>query len=338
MEKRMKQRRTAEHSYGLQESAMRPSESYREWLQILEQELPQYFSRGLVRVPCVGCGNKRSKPAFVKFGFTYEQCAACHTIFASPRPTEKSIGRFHASSRASKFWKERIISPTADVRQAHQIEPLQAWARSIVKHQSARLVHALDYDQKSPPIWNNAFVSHFPALARLSVTSRAFVKSTPLAKKVSLDRIRAGSVDLITALDVLDRAPDPKHTIKTFASLCRRGGVLLLTTNTGSGFEYLVLGAHSPRLVPPDRLNLLTVEAITNLLMKHGFELRDVSTPGKLDVQVVRKAWNENPELAVGPFLEHLFRFRSALALESFQNFLQLNSMSAYLRIAAVKT
>lgn len=317
---------------------MRPTESYKQWLQILEQELPKYFSRGLVSVSCVGCGAKRSKPAFTKFGFTYRQCARCHSTFASPRPSEKALARFYKRSKASTFWKENIFPQTAEARRAHQIQPLQAWAKSIVKHRSAQFTHALDYEQKFLSVWNKGFVSHLPALKRVSVTGFAYAAAAvPFAKKTSFDRIRPKSVDIITALDVLDRAYDPADTIKTFASILRRGGVLLLTTNTGSGFEYLVLGAHSPRLVPPDRLNLLTVEAITGMLEKHGFELIDVSTPGKLDTQVVQEVLKENPNLPLSPFLEHLFRFRSALALESFQNFLQLNAMSAYLRIAAVK-
>lgn len=327
------------HSYGLQESAMRPTDDYKKWLGILEQELPKYFSRGLVNVPCVGCSAERSKPAFTKFGFSYRQCAKCHSVFVSPRPTQAQLARFYAHAKSFKFWKEHIISQTADVRRSHQIHPLQAWAKSIVKSRTTRFVHALDYEQKFLSMWDAAFVSHFPALERISVTGLASAKAeTPFVKKVSLHRVKPRSVDIVTALDVLDRAPDPRETVKTLASLCRRGGVLLLTTNTGSGFEYLVLGAHSPRLIPPDRLNLLTVEAITGLLTKHGFELLDVSTPGKLDMQVVHQAFRENPEVSVGPFLEHLFRFRSPLALESFQNFLQLNAMSSYLRIAAVKT
>lgn len=327
-----------EHTPQLKESAMRPTESYKKWLQILELELPRFFSKGLVHVPCVGCGATRSKPAFTKFGFAYKQCLKCHSLFVSPRPSQESLDRFYKNSKALKFWRENIIPQTEDVRQTHQISPLQAWSKSIVKHRAAQFTHALDYEQKFLSIWDNAFVSHLPALTHLSVTGPTSVlPMVPIAKKVSLKSIKPRSVDIITAFNVLDRAHDPQVTVKTFASLCRRGGILLLTTNTGSGFEYLVLGGHSSRLVPPDRLNLLTVEAITKLLTKHGFELLDVSTPGKLDVQIVHETFKENPQVVLGPFLEHLFRFRSALALESFQNFLQLNSMSAYLRIAAVK-
>lgn len=334
----MERRKAKEYSYGLQESAMRPTDDYKELLGILERELPRYFSRGLVNVPCVGCGAERSKPAFAKFGFTYRKCAKCHSVFVSPRPTQAQLDRFYARAKSFKFWRENIVSQTVDARRSHQIHPLQAWAKSIVKSRTTRFVHVLDYEQKFLSMWDAAFVSHFPALERVSVTGLASAKAeTPFVKKVPLDRIKPKSVDMVTALDVLDRAIDPEGTIKTLASLCRRGGVLLLTTNTGSGFEYLVLGAHSPRLIPPDRLNLLTVEAIMKLLTKNGFELLDVSTPGKLDMQVVHQAFRENPEVSVGPFLEHMFQFRSPLALESFQNFLQLNMMSAYLRIAAIK-
>lgn len=326
------------YSSELRESAIRPTEDYKKWLHILEQELPRYFSHGSVHVPCVGCGAKQSVPAFTKFGFAYRRCARCHSVFASPRPTEERLNHFYKRSKSFAFWKERIIAQTAEVRHAHHIQPLQAWAKSIVKHRSARVLHALDYEQKFLSLWDAAFISHFPALRRISVTGLASASArVPLAKSVSLDRLKSGSVDVITALDVLDRAYDPRRTISTFASLCRRGGVLLTTTNTGSGFEYLVLGEHSSRLVPPDRLNLLTVEAITKLLTKNGFELLDVATPGKLDVQVVQEALKENPHLPLGTFLEHLLRFRSPMALESFQNFLQLNDLSAYLRIAAVK-
>ncbi len=324
-------------SFELQESAMRPTEQYKKWLRILECELPRYFSRGLKAVPCVGCGSKEVKPVFTKFKFSYVQCTNCHSVFASPRPSEASLTRFYKNSKAIQFWKKNIAPQTADTRRAHQVQPLQTWAKSIVKHRAEQFTHALDYEQKFVSIWDDEFIAHLPRLKRVSVTGPANAVGTKKSQQVSLKDIRPKSVDIITALDVLDRARDPQTTVEILASLLRPKGILLLTTNTGSGFEYLVLGGHSPRLMPPDRLNLLTVEAITDTLTKNGFELLDVATPGKLDMQVVQTALSENPAIQVGPFLEHLFKFRSATALESFQNFLQLNSMSSYLRIAAVK-
>ena len=67
---------------------------------------------------------------------------------------------------------------------------------------------------------------------------------------------------------------------------CRRNGLFIMTSTTSSGFEYQVLGKYSPNLIPMDRLNLLSLEALIGQMKKAGFEIIEVSTPGRLDVRL----------------------------------------------------
>ena len=126
-------------------------------------------------------------------------------------------------------------------------------------------------------------------------------------------------------------------TIIDFSKMCAKNGVLFLTLNSGSGFEYQVLGRDSHRLVPPSRLNLLTIETVENILLKHGFEFIDLSTPGKLDVDIVLKTLQDDYSVPMSGFVSYILKKRGPLVWESLQQFLQSNNLSSFLRIAARK-
>lgn len=143
--------------------------------------------------------------------------------------------------------------------------------------------------------------------------------------------------DVFTAFEVIERLFDPASFIREAYAKCRDGGLFFLTTNTGSGFEYQVLNGKSPRLHPPDRLNLLSIEALQDLLTGAGFELIELSTPGRLDVEIVRSAADSDPSVKLPEVLRYIFQHRDEKAWHSLQDFLQQNRLSSYLRIAARK-
>lgn len=311
-----------------------PADAFKAWLKLLEEELPQAFplNERVDQKVCPGCSKKVSgKEIFNKFGFSYHRCASCDSMFVSPRPTQKEVYNFLKTSKSTRHWYEKMFLPSLESRTLHTINPLALWVGSIIKRFLPEAKTVLDY---RPWTYSLAIRDDFPVKGKPFVYEPFFVE---LGKNVTHLKDLKGTYDVILSLDDVDRESNPSEYFKKLGKMQKKGGLLFITGNTASGFEYLMLGKDSPRLVIPDRLNLLSIEALRVQLEKNGYSILDISTPNKLDVEFVRDKIRENKEIEVPHFFRYLFEQRDETVLQSFQDFLQLSHLTSYCRIAARK-
>jgi len=131
---------------------------------------------------------------------------------------------------------------------------------------------------------------------------------------------------------VIDRLSDVGGFFGALERAMVPGGLCFLTTISISGFDLQVLWEKSHSIFPPDRMNAFSIQGLTALVERHGFECIELSTPGILDVQIVASALRENPQLELPRFVKYLLTNRDAEAQQSFQEFLQMNRMSSFVR------
>lgn len=325
----------------LREVEIRPDTLYERYKEMVRDELGEFFGDGskLVKTDCPGCGGKRYKKAFVKMGFQYQRCHRCGSLFASPRPAAEMLDDYYKNSKAVGFWRNEIAAKTREARYRNQMFPLGQWVLELADEYLPEAGVYMDYRSKYPGLLSAMSESgKFKQL--ISVKPELPEEKDLLPEGVIIrDDVEKGKeeADVFTAFEVIERIFDPAAFIREVYEKCRKQGLFFLTTNTGSGFEYQVLGGKSPRLHPPDRLNLLSVEALQDLLTGAGFELIEVSTPGRLDVELVRSAAAGDRSIKLPEFLQYVFKHRDEKAWHSLQDFLQENRLSSYLRIAARK-
>ncbi len=155
---------------------------------------------------------------------------------------------------------------------------------------------------------------------------------------VSLSEIdRLEPVDVVLAFDYLDRISDPESCFNKIEKLLSTGGLFIANATLISGFDLQVLWDRSESIYPPDRLNLLSAEGVENLLNRHGFETIEFSAPGTFDVDIVKRAINNNPDIDCPRFIRYLIETRDENALRELQKYLQKNRLSSYGRIVAKK-
>lgn len=323
------------------ESEIKPQALYEQWKKALEKDLLVLFpdKKKFVAVGCPGCGKHNFKSVFTKFGFEYQRCNLCDSLFVSPRPNTRTIRKFYKNSQAVKFWGKKIVKVSMAARRRHQLFPLYVWLVDLIKDYKPEARVVVDYEPKYFSLFlpDKNFYTKFEKIIFINplVLERNF--STKNIKVINNFSDLKNKVDVFTAFEVLDREFDPTSFIRQVSKACRKGGLFLLTANTISGFEYQILGKNSQRLVPPDRLNLLSIEAIHQLLTNEGFRILDISSPGKLDVEIVANTFKNNPNIDMPEFLKYMFKHRSEDVWENLQDFLQLNKLSSYLRIVAIK-
>ncbi len=72
------------------------------------------------------------------------------------------------------------------------------------------------------------------------------------------------------------------------ADLMRPGDLLVLTTLSSTGLDIRVLWEQSASINPPHHINFLNPGAMRQLADRCGLTLLDVTTPGQLDIDILR--------------------------------------------------
>ena len=114
------------------------------------------------------------------------------------------------------------------------------------------------------------------------------------------------------------------------------GGYFLLTTLNINGFDLQVLWERSNSIAPPHHLNFFNLESLGGLLKKCGFRVVEKSTPGFLDLDIVKNAYKEG-DININRFIKYLIEKKDDKTHEDFQLFLQRNNLSSHMRIIAQK-
>lgn len=188
---------------------------------------------------------------------------------------------------------------------------------------------------------------HRPSVVEASVPPSEFQPilrdSRIFSEVIALDETQlasagqlSGQIDAAALLESLDRARDPAGLIEVVADYLRPGGLIFVTSLVSSGFDFALLGRQNLYLFPPDRTNCFSLTGLETLLARAGFELLEVSTPGVLDVEIVRAHVERDPSIPLSVFESQLLS-REREVQGSFQTFLQQNNMSSFARLVGRK-
>ncbi len=144
-----------------------------------------------------------------------------------------------------------------------------------------------------------------------------------------------GRVDAITAFDVLDRSSSVSSLIGTLRGALRPRGLLFLTGTSITGFDLQVLWDRSATITPPDKLNLLSIDAFRSRFGRNGFELIELSTPGMFDVATVARAIESDGSADWPRVVRTLMRHLELGARDDLQEFLQAHRLGSFVRLVA---
>lgn len=316
------------------------SELYQQYVKLLAEDIQVRFAdpQSLVHVSCPGDRSGRGEDAFDKLGLTYQKSNTCKSYYVNPRPKPELLERFYADSKACQFWREKTLKlPDSEVY--YLCGSRVNWIMECVDEYLPGSLTILDYETKyanlithlnTERLFNKVVVFNPKLYEHLNLLPNNIVVAQARQDLIA-------QVDVVTAFETIERMFDPSTLFLDAARFCRQGGLLLFTTASCTGLEYQVLGEHAPNLNPINRMNLLSVEALIKHVESAGFEILEFSTPGRLDVDIVRRVVVQNPNLHIDPFWRYLFEFRTEKTWQGLQNFLQENRLSSHVRIAARK-
>ncbi len=324
-------------SSGLKETDIRPPALMSEFKRLSIQDACEFFADPgkLVEVVCPACDAPDRKSSFRRYDFLYNECAACGSVYVSPRPSDVALAHYYGHSRASRFRVEHFSRDTAKARRYHLLASHAAWMGQLVDEAGTREARSYaDLNTYMPEIFDEIkalrlFDVFYSVEPLLPVTNGAEAPVTT----ISWDAL--ANAGAISAFEKLEHQFSPYAYINLVRQSLAPGGLFFFTTRTISGFDLQVLWDKTPYIFVPEHLNLLSIEGIARLIERCGLELVELSTPGQLDVQLVRHAVQQDPSIPLPAFIAYLLEQRDELAHADFQEFLQKHRLSSHVRVAA---
>jgi SAM-dependent methyltransferase len=322
----------------VKEADIRPEDLLQRFLELCREDAVRLFQEGPRRdIPCPACGSGASRPAFEKWGFGYRECGECSSLFQSPRPEPEQFARFYRESESSRYWARTVFPAVAEARREKLFRPKAARAAELCRQAGLEVACLADVGA-GQGVFLESWRERFPDCRCVAVEphpdhagvcrDKGFEVAECFAEDA--DGI-AGRADLAVALEVLEHVHDPLAFCRCMRGVVRPGGRVLLTGLCGDGFDIRVLWDRSRSVSPPQHINFPYLLGAVRLLERAGFEAVEVFTPGRLDVDIVRKAAAQDPGVLEGQRFTAALMDRDEATLERFQDFLADNGLSSHL-------
>ena len=284
---------------------------------------------------CPACGNgKEKKFAFWKDDYTYYTCELCNSLYMSPRPSSDALAKLY--SRLDAF--EAFYRASGDARLEAIVRPR---ANEIVRISSRYGVRSsyCDIGCGSGAILEEvAALGWFPGILGLEPSETLRHQANDRGLVVwpwpLEDSPLTSSVDFATAFEVIEHVFSPAKFLCAARKLLCPSGILMFTTLTVDGWDMSELGQYHKSVCPPLHINLMSMAGIDLLVERCGLELLEMTTPGRLDVDILRNTLEEKPNISVSNFA-HRIADLPERSRDDFQEFLSANRLSSHVMVVA---
>jgi SAM-dependent methyltransferase len=294
----------------------------------------------LADAACQACGETASERAFDKLGLDYRRCCRCGTLYVSPRPGASALAAYARGSEAALFWREHVVRETRTMRIEKLVRPRAEWVLDALAEHLPGAAAGLDVSPQGTQLLAE-LAAQSPTLRQLTAAHVAAdlddEGTVPVVRVRPVDAPPLGpasSVDFVTAFDALDRAPDVRVLAAAMHAVLRPGGLCFVTAPSISGFDLQVLWEQSATIMPPDKLNLLSIDGFSRLFAPPAWQILELSTPGMFDVENVRQAVADAPGAAWPRVIRELVMQHDDRARLELQEYLQRHRLASFARLA----
>ena len=326
------------------EEEIRPSEMMANKQRCVDADREYLLSRKSkwVEVVCPACQSKDSRFYGEKMGFVYVECMQCGTVYTNPRPSQKLLHDFYATSQNYEYWNRYIFPATEDVRRTRIFRPRAERVLEYCRNLGIKSHTLIEVGA--------GFGIFCEEVSKLSVFERIIaLEPTPdlaetcRAKGLEVIELPVEKVgeyeiaDVVASFEVIEHLFSPRNFVEQCARLLRPGGLLVLTCPNVRGFDVATLGMLS-NTFDHEHVNYFHTESLPALLKRCSFEIIDVRTPGQLDADIVRKhALDGALDLVEQPFLREVLVERWEELGQHFQSFLAANRLSSHMWVVGRK-
>lgn len=325
---------------------MRPIDLHNQALLLREKSGVEFFvieKDIFIDTDCPVCKHKNnSKLEFCKYGFSHLKCYDCNTLYVSPRPPEYKLFEYYDKYEAPNFWTKLLTTTNNDRKYLQHLPRVEKLKRIIEESKNEKKLFvdlgagngnfskAVDESK----IFNEVLATDISDECVESCKNQGLI-----TKKCTIKEFDDNTIDCIAFNDLIEHLFDPSIFINDCFDKLKENGILMLSTPNGEGFDFKILKDKTENITPPEHLQYFNPKSIKLLLEDTGFEIVDISTPGILDVSIIKRQINDKKFdiKSSNEFLDFIYSLNDTILENSFQEFLKSNNLSSHMLVFAKK-
>lgn len=284
-------------------------------------------------------GGAEHTEEFEKGGFQYVSCKHCGTLFANPRPTQDQLDKFYSKSDSTRFWVEDFFMPFAEARRQKIFVPrARDFAEEFPEYRDKRIGDIGAgfglFLEELKKVWPESELCAIePSVDMVKICRDKGLEVIPkMFEDLSEED---GKFDFLCSFELFEHLNKPKLFLEKANGALSKDGMMLITTLNGKGFDIQLLWEKHKNVNPPHHLNFINPDAMRIILEDNGFEVEKITTPGRLDWDIVEKmAGNGNADL--GRWWNSVCE-ADEKAKTGLQKWITENNFSSHMRVVARK-
>lgn len=324
----------------MKENQIRPKDIFEEYLRLAKIDTKTYFNNILKEnINCPAC-DSLGRHSFTKDDFDYCLCDKCFTLYVSPRPHPEAFLNFYTHSRSTKFWATTFYKQTEDARREKIWKPKAKLILDTLRNQSALDCAIVDigggygiFAEEMQKIHHQpvTIIEPGPPLAEECKRKglKVVTKFLEDVQKSELPNDRKCFV----SFELFEHLHSPKLFINQLYNLMNPNDLFVFTTLSSCGLDIQVLWEKSQSVSPPHHLNFFNPSSVKVFLENLGFLCIDITTPGKLDIDILANNKNNIKNRFWKTFIETT----NEVQREMWQNTIRQSGMSSHMMIVCKK-
>lgn len=320
----------------MKEEEIRPKTVFDEYLRLAAKDADKYFSKSL-RHPlvCPACGAK-GEYAFIKHGFSYEECPSCQTLFVSPRPPAQDFFRYYQESDSAKFFATTFYRETSEARREKLWRPKALLVSEVLQRYGAHQHRVFDIgggygifaeEYESQTGSKVTVIEPGPELAHIC-RQKGLTVIESFLEKINESELPNGP-KVFVSFELFEHLHDTGIFLERLYSLMQPGDLFLFSTLSGMGVDIQALWENS-NSISLQHLNFFNPQSIRLLLERIGFLVLSVTTPGKLDIDIL----DNNRNKIKDRFWRNFVTQTSTQKKQQWQTFLAEQGHSSHMFVA----
>jgi len=303
---------------------------------------------------CPSCGNKEYLNIDT-FHDTYSivECKRCTTKYINPCPNMNALDEYYSKSMTSTYnremWAKRKKKTKAEYLFDDRIVLLKNLIEKVKKDDNTpiRILEVGAGSGNFLEIVTETLSEYNIDIVGVDVDKGASEE----AKKRNINVLHGNiedmiqeekeQYDIIMHFELIEHLIYPRIFLEHCFKLINDDGYILFSTPNGEGFDNQQIGCNfedrmmAHALYPPMHLNSYNVSNIYFLLLDIGFSIQEISTPGKLDVDIVKEHINLHKE-NISKLIEELLLLDNEV-LGLIQNILIETKASSHMLVVGKK-
>lgn len=326
----------------MKEEDIRPQNIFDEYLAMAIEDTKTYFGNTQrEEIDCPACGSKGNF-SFTKSGFDYEECPECMTLFVSPRPIASSFDKYYTEAPSADYWATTFYKETAEARRKLLWKPKAELVKNIIDkwNEDKEKYSVIDIGggygifceeikilTKTTPV----VIEPGPSLAKIC-RDKDLIVVEKFLESVNTSDLPDGK-KIFVSFELFEHLHSPKKFLESLNSVMTSGDLFIFTTLSGTGVDIRVLWENSKSVSPPHHLNFLNPISIPIILESVGLTPLEITTPGKLDIDIMKNGY----EYIEDKFWKSFLKIASNDDRVVMQNAIQNSCSSSHIMVVCKK-